>query len=173
MSTLIKLNNKKGFTLIELVVVFSVLAVLSAVGIASFVESSRNSSLQSAVNQVTTILNVAKSRALSQTRPVDNSNCRIDASSDVQTPLSGYRVDISGSTISLTAVCGTFDDLIKEYEYTLSDSITIQSDYPSFFFPVLTHGADHSGTITVKGYNNKQTVIKIDESGVITTAQNQ
>ena len=164
-----KSNRTKGFTLIELVVVFSVIAVLSSIGIASFVESSRNATLQSAVNEVTSILNIAKSRALSQTKPTDLV-CGITSVDS----LSGYRVNINTTkpNISLVAVCGITPDSIQGYQYSLPDGITLPVGNDSYFFPVLTHGVDHSGLIIIKGYGNKQTTITVNKSGVITTAQN-
>ena len=59
----------RGFTLIELVVVFSIIAILSVVGIASFVSYSQEQSMNNAVLDLTTLLNTAKSQSISQVKP--------------------------------------------------------------------------------------------------------
>ncbi len=63
------LTNKDGFTLIELVVAFSIMAVLSTIGIASFVNYSRAQTLQQATNGLITTLNTAKAKSLVQVKP--------------------------------------------------------------------------------------------------------
>jgi len=60
------LTNKDGFTLIELVVAFSIMAVLSTIGVVSFVNYSRTQTLQQAVNDLATALGTAKSMSVAQ-----------------------------------------------------------------------------------------------------------
>ena len=60
---------EKGFTLIELMVVFSILAVLSTIGVAAFVSFSRTQTLNAAASDIKSMLNLAKSRAYSQVKP--------------------------------------------------------------------------------------------------------
>src|SRR3990167_1262351 len=65
----LRIKNKKGFTLIELLVAFVVIAVLSTIGIASFVSYSRSQALTQATNDLATTLTVARSRAQAQVKP--------------------------------------------------------------------------------------------------------
>lgn len=58
--------RQKGFTLVELVIVFSVIALLSIVGIASFVSFTQRQVLGNAVSDLRTTLNVARMYTLSQ-----------------------------------------------------------------------------------------------------------
>src|SRR4030042_4548027 len=90
-------NSSRGFTLIELIVVFSILSVLSAAGLASFVTYSRTQAVTNERNNLILILNVAKARAQSQIKP---SSC------STQT-LRGYEVFINtaNDTYILRAVC--------------------------------------------------------------------
>ena len=48
-------NCRNGFTLIEMVVAFSILAVLSTIGIAAFVNYSRSQAMQQATNDLSTV----------------------------------------------------------------------------------------------------------------------
>lgn len=89
-----------GFTLIELIVVVSILTVLSTLGIAAFINYSRTQALNEAVSDVATMLQTAKSRAQSQVKPTSGA-C-------ASSPLDGYRVTFSSAspTYKLEVVCG-------------------------------------------------------------------
>jgi len=58
--------QSQGFTLIELIVVFSIMAILAVVGIASFVSYSRSQALTTTVADIKTILGSARSYTASQ-----------------------------------------------------------------------------------------------------------
>jgi len=63
--------GQKGFTLVELVIVFSIVALLSIAGIASFVAFSDRQVLANTIAELQTMLNVARTDTLSQV----NSSC--------------------------------------------------------------------------------------------------
>lgn len=143
--------SQKGFTLLELIVVFSVIAILSTIGIASFVSYSRQQSLQAAVYDLTTILNLARSRAYSQVKP---SECAGQT-------LQGYRVTISTSSNSyaLEVVCSGF--YYSQEQKSLLQPITFNATQTSstmFFFPVVKGGVIGAGKIAVTGYGKTQTI---------------
>ncbi len=149
-----------GFTLIELIVVFSVIAILSTIGIASFVNYSRSQSIQTSASNLTLILDLAKSRASSQVKP-----------SQCLGSLNGYQVDIlSVTTYSLSVLCPEVH-LIQTA--TLPDNGNIkfnlalgQTTTTSIFFPVITSGVRGAGNIVLTGYNQSRWVC-IDPSGII------
>lgn len=146
----------KGFTLIELIVVFSILSVLSAVGLASFVTYSRTQAVTNERNNLILTLNVARARAQSQVKP---SSC------GTQT-LRGYEVFINtaNNTYVLRAVCSPTVVVISTT--TLADNVVFQSAAPSTYsFPVLTGGTT-SGTIVISGYGINQT-INVNSNGTI------
>ena len=60
------LKKSEGFTLLELIVVFSIIAILSTIGVASYTSYARQQLLQGAVNDLSAVLNTAKSKASSQ-----------------------------------------------------------------------------------------------------------
>ncbi|KKP80461.1 MAG: hypothetical protein UR81_C0027G0009, partial [Candidatus Levybacteria bacterium GW2011_GWB1_35_5] len=61
-----KLFNPKGFTLIELIIVFTVLAILAVGGIAAFVAYSQTQALANDRENIISILNLAKANTTSQ-----------------------------------------------------------------------------------------------------------
>lgn len=58
-----------GFTFIELIIVISVTALLSTLGLASFLTYSRSQNLQQSTNVLTTYLHTARSEVLAQVKP--------------------------------------------------------------------------------------------------------
>lgn len=107
-------NSSSGFTLIELITAITIMALLSTVGIASFVNYSRSQQVFTATQNVVTALQLAKANASSQVKPVSCSD-----------PLSGYQVsiDANGNTYSLEAVCGDVVDVTSRKTYPLGQSV--------------------------------------------------
>ncbi len=92
------LSSSEGFTLIELVIVFTIIIILSSVGLASFSSYSKQQALQTAAFDVETMINVAKSRTLSQVKPGDCSGLTLE----------GYEIIFNKSTgqYNLQVLCG-------------------------------------------------------------------
>jgi prepilin-type N-terminal cleavage/methylation domain-containing protein len=153
--------KKNGFTLVELIIVTAVIGVLSAVGTAGFIDYSSTAKLNAAANDVVTLLNVAKSNALSQLK--DHPAC-------ISSELNGYKVRIVNSTrYDLIVRCGNIDRLLPAIAAkTLPADITFTSPIASFLFPVLRTGATiaGSGTIVVSGFGKTRNVI-VDSAGNI------
>lgn len=152
--------KKKGFTLIELIVVISVTAVLSVVGIAAFVTYSRTQALTTSAQDVASILNVAKSRAQSQVKPASG-----PCASGV---LDGYKVVVTSSTAyELNAVCGGNDYQIAEQTKTLGKNVIFSSPIATaFFFRVLTGGVEGAQEVVISGYG-KTKAVTVTQSGII------
>jgi prepilin-type N-terminal cleavage/methylation domain-containing protein len=150
----------RGFTLIELTVVFAVIGILGAIAITAFFDYSRTLKLQTAANDLTLTLNVAKQNSLSQLK--DHPSCT------VAVVLNGYKVRINNSTTyDLDVVCGGADFNISTK--SLPANITFSSPTPaSFFFPVLKGGVTITGspTITLTGFGKTKSVT-VTNAGVI------
>jgi prepilin-type N-terminal cleavage/methylation domain-containing protein len=156
---------ESGFTLIELIVAFSIMAVLSVVGIASFVTYSRTQAVDNEVNQLVAALNKAKAKAQSQVNPCTG-----------QRTLIGYRVQLStvSNTHQLQAVCrqsGLPDNYVSEALYTLPASVVIDSSTsPTVYsYNVLSSGFN-SGTIVIRGTwagTNIRRTISVAQNGKI------
>lgn len=148
----------KGFTLIELIVVISVTAVLSIVGIAAFVTYSQTQALSASAQDVATMLQVAKSRAQSQVKP-DSVPC-----------LDGYRVDVyPQGTYTLNAICGVNTYPIANQAKKLPTNISFYiSSISSVQFAVLSGVVSGIRDIKINGYGKSKT-INIDAIGNIVT----
>lgn len=141
---------QEGFTLIELMVVLSVTAILSTLGIAGFTTYSQIQALQSATNDVATILSLAKSRAQSQVKP--------SALCDSFNTLDGYRVEISEpKSYTLYLRCSGIDKEISEEAKVLAGNINFGSSV-SFFFPIQTGGVQTAGQVVISGYGRSKTI---------------
>lgn len=155
----IKQFGNRGFTLLELIIVFTVIAILSTIGIASFVDYSRAQSLQSAASNLASTLNSAKSRANSQVKP-----------SQCSGSLNGYQIDIlSITTYSFSVICPEAH-LIETK--TLPDNGNIkfnlnvgQTTTLSIFFPIITGSVRGAGNIVLTGYDNQTKTVTVDNAG--------
>ncbi len=163
MFLLIHKKSSEGFTFIELIVVISVIAILSIVGIASFVNYNRLQTVNSAANNLATMLSLAKSRASNQVKP---SQC----ASVPTCVLNGYQVVILSSTsYELDAVSSIGKYPASTVNLPPNVSITNPIQLPTtIFFNVITGGVSPSSgiTISVTGYGYTSN-ITVDPSGNI------
>lgn len=152
--------------MIEMIVVFGIIAVLSTIAIAAFVNYNKTQVLQVAASNISAVLGLAKSSAISQVKP--------DQCNNPPQVLSGYEVDIdiSGGSYTLVADCGgTNQNNSNHYTlqtYNLPKNITFGSSSQStIFFPVIVNGVVGSGTIYLNdAYGNQRTVV-VDSIGGI------
>ncbi|MFH1187170.1 MAG: prepilin-type N-terminal cleavage/methylation domain-containing protein [Candidatus Levyibacteriota bacterium] len=153
-------SGNKGFTMIELIIVISVIAAISVIGIAAFAGRGRIAEVDAATSDVASFLQLARSRAISQVKPQDPIVC--------SGTLRGYRVIIDQSTgnYELEVVCES--SISKISGKTLPTNLIFDSDTTStsFLFPILTHGVEGAGIISITGYNNQKT-ITVDSVGGI------
>ncbi len=149
-----------GFTIIELIVSFSIMAILATLSFASLSGYQRAQELETATSQVITIMKLAKSRALSQVKPPECS----------ETALDGYQFTVSSNKdYSLSAVCaGT---LVPVSAYMLPVNVVFGTPPPvNFRFTVLGNGvigADAGGTELVVNGNGKTKTITVYSNGRI------
>lgn len=178
----LKVKNFHGFTLIELIVSFSILSILSVVGVASFVNYSRSQVISSDRQKIITVLNTAKADASSQLKG------KYDCQGTSQV-LNGYSVSIDTDQKTyylkqecITTVAPIVSSSILLNTYELSNKILFDLTNPNYvakiFFPLFTGGAIFTNssnsllispvTINLNGYNKtKSTTIIIDQTGLI------
>lgn len=168
----------KGFTLIELIIVISIVAVIATSGVAAFIQYSRSQTLDLARNEVVSMLNTARSQAQSQVIPND---C---TSNSIQ----GYRVrfdrnaqDATLVDFILEAVCNLPGGGIQTFSIstkTLPKNIAFAAGNAglpvSFTFAVLTsvvtsNPSGISSLTLTNTYNNVVKTIQIQSSGSITS----
>lgn len=113
-------GKSRGFTLIEIIVVVTIMMILSTTGIASFVTYTRTQDLTNGTQNFVTVLQVAKASAASQVKP-NSDNCSSSR------PLDGYAVTINpgngytagSNTYSVAPVCRGVVDSVETREYAL------------------------------------------------------
>lgn len=97
----------QGFTIIELLVVFSVLIVISGVGLVSFSNYSNTQSLNQAREDVLQFYKVAKFNAVSSVKP-DLAQCNSSTISQYKMQLCAKTGScLSTDTYEMDAVCGS------------------------------------------------------------------
>lgn len=137
---------KNGFTLIEFLVVFSVLAILSTLGIVALVNYSRIQALNAAASDVVAMLQTAKSRAQSQVKPTSGV-----CSGPSAPALTGYKVvvcpnscpaDTTQYIYRLDAICGSSSQTTEQKILPNGIRFGVGSRWAeeSFLFPILTGG---------------------------------
>lgn len=167
--------TSQGFTFIELLVVFSITAILSTLGIASFVTYSRAQDLRNALYDLSTLLNSAKSSAQTQVKPAG-----MCLSSDI---LKSYSVYLccsgagcpscvnSSDNIELVVSCGNKpDQLIQAKQFPNGVSVNTapgQTTSRSFSFMPINGGVTGVGKVVLNGYNNQTKSINVNAAGVI------
>lgn len=149
----------KAFTLIELLIVFAITGIIAMTGIFTF--SSYNSSqvFGTGISEFSSVLNTARSRAISQVKP----------SSCVGSVLDGYKVvvTVSGQDYRQYAVCSGVDYIVAIKK--LPSQISFTSDSAtSIFFSVSTGAVLSPGVIKISGYGKTNT-ITIGSTGVISS----
>lgn len=173
----------RGFTFIEIVVAISVMAILSTVGLASFVNYSRMQALNTVVYDFSTMLNKAKSRTLSQA--IQNGNGENMCGTDAFT---GYKVLIctgpaplepcinsKGNDYELNIVCaGSINNNSSNpiESKKLPSNISFDTDIgqttsTSFLFRSVVGGVEGGGRVRINGYGNAYKMINIDAAGNI------
>ena len=150
-----------GFTVIELLVVLSVIGVLSTLGIAGFSKYNQAQTVQSAVNDVVSMINLAKSRASSQIKLGPSAVC------GPTRPLRQYEVKISTTNrYRLIIHCGPeppSSNTASIIDKRLPANVAFSAS-TSVFFPVLKAGVEAPGNIVITGYGITKT-ISVDPLG--------
>lgn len=152
------LSSRRGFTLIELMVVLSVTAVLGTLGIAGFINYNQTQVLQTSSNEVAAMLNLAKSRSQSQIKPL--SLC------PSANNLNGYTVVINApSSYWLELNCSNGNHpKINEQNKKLPTNLSFGAS-TSFFFPIQTGGVQVPGQIVISDNGGKTKTITVNSLG--------
>jgi len=158
-------NLEQAFTLIELMISISIMAILGSLSIAGFNSFNQVQVLKTSTAEVATMLDLARSRAQSQIKPPG-------LCSSTNT-LGGYLVKIvSNKNYALFLRCSgsgaSTDVLVSEENRNLPSGLVFSSPVPAvFFFPVLTGELETPGTIVVCNSQGKARTITINSLAVI------
>jgi prepilin-type N-terminal cleavage/methylation domain-containing protein len=156
-------QNESGFTIIEMIVVFSIIAILASIGIVASVNYSQAQALEAATQDLKTVLNQARAYAQSQYKPPECNNNALEK----------YRIDLdkNNNEYTLWVICSGSHSVVeaKLPKDVSFDKNTISSDF--FEFPILTGGINGDGaspwTIKLLGAGTKYKIITIEQNGSI------
>lgn len=140
------LNRKKsGFTLVELLVTFSVITLLFTIGFASYQEFNRRQIVSQAGKELKENLRLAQSKASSGEKPTGCTGT-----------LNGWQVVFQDtSSYQIQAVC---PNTVNFKTVPYPPGVAKTAGPPKVFFKVLSRGVDNSGTITISGFGTRARV---------------
>lgn len=147
---------KKGFTIIEILIVIVVLTIIATIVASAFSRFNNNQSLQSATAQIVSVLDEARSKTLAS---YDNSVYGVHLQSDKTVLFKGEVFSPSSSDNK---------DFIFSSKISISD-ISLSGGESEIIFKRLMGKTDHSGTITLSliSDSSKFKTITIQPSGII------
>ncbi len=159
--------HTNGFTLIELIVVFSVMAIIATISLASFDSYTNSQKLRTSVLDIKTLLQQARSESINQLKPASCTGT-----------LQGYEVRIcagntcnnSANDYELDALCSVVPNGILISGSTFPSGVTLDANgttQKSFRFIPITGGIVQGGTIMLDGANSAKQSIVLTTSGVI------
>lgn len=144
-----------GFSLIEMLVVFSIIGTTLVGSMAAFSSYNREQAFRASVADVASLLNIAKSRAMSHVKPTECGS----------QPLIGYQVSLSGQIYRLRVVCNGTTYIIQ--------SKNLRNDIAFAPGTIFVNFAVATGTVTPSPINIVITAtgvtktITINQTGVI------
>lgn len=148
------MKKQFGFSLIELLIVFVILALLSGIGFAALVDYSHTQTLKTAARDLRTNLRITQNKALTAEVPTGCAN------------LNSYQLTFTSSTnYQIQPVCGGIPQTAVA-QFKLPEGVTKTAGSDPVPFKVLTGGVDAEETITLGGFG-KSEPITITTSGVI------
>ena len=147
--------RKRGFTLIELMVVISIIALLVGLSIAGYSNFNKTQTLQAAAKDLKNNLRLAQNKALAQEKPT---TC---------TCLSGYQVMIGPSSYQMQAFCGLDPKAPcgPTQTFSVPTSVTLSPSLTVYFY-VLGGGAEPA-TITLSGFGKPDLTVIVTKEGKI------
>ena len=157
--------QNKGFTLIEILVVFSVISILAAIGIASFASYSRAQEVNQAANNLKVLVGHAKFNALSAVKYSTNElGTKVSCGAIA---LSGYSVTKVGNNIlDLNQVCAdSTTNRIKRFTLPKNITFDLSTTCSEIFFNTLSASPGGLPCVMVLSGNDLTKSINIDDIG--------
>ncbi len=154
-----KKTNKKGFTLLELIIIFAISAIILSISVSSFGNFNSSQIFNGAVSDVVSVLNSARSRSISQVKPPQCSSS-----------LDGYEVKFTTADreYEQSALCGGVAVATQQKKLPAQVSF-VTGSAPSVPFNVSVGTVNSPRTIAVTGYG-KTSTISINTVGIISVS---
>jgi len=135
-----------GFTVVELLIILSLMALLFTLGIAQYNRFNRSQSLVKARDELISNLRLTQSKALAAEKP---NSCT--------EPLSGHKLKfIDNRHYKIVAVCGEEIDI--KTDIALPSGVSKQAGSNEIFFKVLSQGIESDVNLILSGFGETKTV---------------
>lgn len=146
------MKNSFGFTIIELLIAISIMALLFGIGVAKYVSFNQGQIIKQAAQKLKSDLRVAANKAITG----EKNGCGT---------LDGYQISFTGGQYLIAAACsgGTF---IAVNTISLPSGVTFNPLPSSVFFKVLGQGVSSAITIVLSGFG-KTEIVTVNISGEI------
>ena len=158
----IRALNRRGYTIVELVVVVAVLAIVMAVSMPLFINYWQTSTLKAGAQELVAILNGARGLAI-------KSNVPVCVTSDGTSPSYGTKITYHLSTCTAAAWRGT--GTASDGSITLSNAVQVMAPAASVVFTALGAASPPTGTsgdFKVRNSTTGQTAtVRVASSGRI------
>lgn len=148
-----------GFTLIELLLVIALIGILTIVSLIGFTNYQQTQVFQTNASDVIEMVNLAKSRALTQVKPLQcENNGKV---------MQGYqiRVDPSGTEYQLEVICDASTYIMDTKNLPSGVTFTLSSQ-STILFAVSTGVVNNPGTIYITGFGKTKS-IDVRQTGII------
>ncbi|MFH1833234.1 MAG: prepilin-type N-terminal cleavage/methylation domain-containing protein [Candidatus Levyibacteriota bacterium] len=178
--------SRKGFTLIEFLVAFSIMAMLATFGLASYVNYSRMQTMNTAAYDVITMLNKAKSMAMSQAiQKGENNMCGNDSFKGFAVLICGLGGSLcqdrndenkTNANYEFDIVCGGNDSIANTNNPIENKKVPSEVEFKEnsstfFLFKSVVGGVKNGGNITLQGFGDIEKTIEVDSAGNINIVQ--
>ena len=152
-------SSNKGFTLIELLLVIALIGILTIASLVGFNNYQQTQIFQTNASAVVEMVNLAKSRALTQVKPTQ---CQ-----SAGKVLRGYQIHImpSGTQYRLEAVCDASTYVLDTKDLPSSLAFTPTSQR-RILFVVSTGIVNNPGSVSITGFGRTKK-IDVGQTGII------
>ena len=156
-------RESNGFTLIELIVVITIIILLSGLSLAYYNNFTEQQKLDAEVNKIISVLELAKKKASAS--DLQNVDCQ---------GFSGYTVSFAASSYSMKLVCTPDCGTSCSRMFLLSSAnLILTSDSPTLTFKPMYAGIEPTAgvniTLTANGLN-KCKKINVSSNGIVSKA---
>jgi len=141
-----RLSSNLGFTIVELLIILSLIALLFTLGMAQYNRFNRSQCLNRAKDELISNLRLAQGKAMAAEKP----------SSCTET-LSGHKLKFTDNqNYKIVAVCGEEIDIKTDVAFP--DGVIKQAGPNEIFFKVLNQGIESDVTLTLSGFGETKTI---------------
>ena len=145
-----RLSSNLGFTIVELLIILSLIALLFTLGIAQYNRFNRSQTLTQTKNELVSNLRLAQGKSLAGEKP---NQCGDEA-------LLGHQLEFTNNqSYKIVAVCGSEPYPEVKQTVTFPEGVIKTSAENIVFFKILSQGVESEVTITLSGFGETRDII--------------